>query len=792
MTSQSGRSSNTIVITGLGAVTPVGTGVEAFWKSLSQGKHGFGPLTLFNPEKHRTQVAAEVDALPDFEPKRLDKKLLSRSDIMQLAAVKEALLQAKLFAEETGSCVSPAMGVINATAAGGILGLEEFFRNRFHRKPCDPAPLLTSFCLSATATNVAKEFILSGPRATTATVCSSSGLSLAMALELLRMGEVKQLLVIASESLCEVTHAGFNSLRAIAPDLCRPFDKNRKGLILGEGAGAIVLETLESAVTRQADILASIEGYGLMTDLHHFTAPDPEGRAIGDTIQTALADAGIDAGKVDYINAHGTGTPLNDAAECQGIKKVFGADSNTISVSSSKSMIGHTLGAASLLEGIATIKALRENIVPPTANYSEPDPECDLDITPNKAREKNISVALSNSFAFGGSNVSVVFKKSPSGTPAKACRAENRVLPVITGIGLVTPYGVGKDIFRESINAQKNGLSSLAGFGEEWSSFHGGLVNISAVCEKISPKRRRHLNRLGSFLTVSTNDALEDAGLADADPADYAMSYGSAFGCSSNVHNFYTQLLSKSPTIASPQEFMLSVTNAPAALVAQHLKIKGPLWVFVADEASWDITLHWSARLIANNISKKIIVSAADEISESILAIHQGLGFMNRNTRDNLVLGEGSISIILEPEQSARERGANIYAALAGWSTTQDHTCGPMDFSSSAGLMNRASAQCLENSPDKIQSLFVSGPENSWPALDELSEQSCEYLQRKPFETVHEKLRPLFGESGATSGFALAAALLSRKEKCSHAMVQTSSRGGIQAATLVKIGTPEH
>ncbi|MCP4666238.1 MAG: beta-ketoacyl-[acyl-carrier-protein] synthase family protein, partial [Deltaproteobacteria bacterium] len=271
--------------------------------------------------------------------------------------------------------------------------------------------LLSSFCLSAMATNLAREFVITGPRMTIATVCSSSGLALAAAKELLEAEDLDAVLVVGTETLSEVTLAGFNSLRSVDPEQCRPFDLNRKGLVLGEGAGAMILERPASVKARGVPSIARLKGYGLTTDLHHFTAPQPQGEAIAETIGLALDETCVDPGEIAYVNAHGTATPLNDAAETRGLKTALGPQASHIAVSSIKSMIGHTLGAASVLEAIATVLSVSRGLVPPTANLETPDPECDLDYVPGSARRLDIPYALSNSFAFGGSNISLVFSR---------------------------------------------------------------------------------------------------------------------------------------------------------------------------------------------------------------------------------------------------------------------------------------------------------------------------------------------------------------------------------------------
>ncbi|MGE5252783.1 MAG: beta-ketoacyl-[acyl-carrier-protein] synthase family protein, partial [Planctomycetaceae bacterium] len=258
---------------------------------------------------------------------------------------------------------------------------------------------------------IAEEYQVLGPRATVATACSSSATAIGCGLDAVRSGESDVAVVGGSESLSEVTFGGFNSLRSVDEGYCRPFDLNRKGLSLGEGAAFLILEEAEHARKRGAKIHAELMGYGLSGDGQHMTAPDPEGQGAARAMREALKDAGVGPEEVGYINAHGTATPANDASETKAIKILFGERARQIPVSASKSMIGHCLGAAGALEAVATVLAIRADRIPPTIHYETPDPECDLDYVPNRARDAVVKIALSNSFAFGGNNTALVFGK---------------------------------------------------------------------------------------------------------------------------------------------------------------------------------------------------------------------------------------------------------------------------------------------------------------------------------------------------------------------------------------------
>ncbi|MCJ7663504.1 MAG: beta-ketoacyl-[acyl-carrier-protein] synthase family protein [Desulfobacterales bacterium] len=398
-----------VVVTGMGAVTAVGNDCTTFWHSLKEGCCGIRPITIFDTSAYRSHTGGEVDLSPqDHFPLR-DLRRLSRCDQFGIVAAREAMNASTLNQAERDR---EKFGIILGADSGGIFSVEKYFRAIYTHASKRPSPsLLLSFSLATATDHIAQEFDLRGPRTTTATVCSSSAAAIAFAYDAIAFGEAELMISGGSDSLCEVTYAGFNSLRAIDPEGCRPFDKNRQGLSLGEGAGILILEELAHAQARGARIWGEVLGYGICAEAHHLTAPEPSGTGIARCMRLALADAGIAPGEVDYINAHGTATPLNDVVETRGIKMVFGEKAYEIPISSIKAMIGHCLGSAGAIEAVATLLSLHEGIIPPTINYTTPDPECDLDYTPCTARKKEMQIAISSSFAFGGNNVSLVFSK---------------------------------------------------------------------------------------------------------------------------------------------------------------------------------------------------------------------------------------------------------------------------------------------------------------------------------------------------------------------------------------------
>jgi len=396
-----------VVITGLGTVNAVARSAPEFSRALRKGTCGIGPVTLFDTAGFRTQTGGEVK---NFTPRTMippkwRTKRLSRSDLMALAAAVEALTDAGLFPFPAG--LQEAAGVVIGGGAGGMLEGEAAYRSYLEGWRVRYSTF-SAFCCASTADQIAARFDLLGPKTTFMTACSSGATAVGYAGDLIRTGQSPLVIAGGSEPLCRVTYAAFNALQAVDPQYCRPFDKNRRGLSLGEGAGILILEALSHASSRGARIYGEVLGHGISCDSHHMTAPDPQASGAVRAMQAALQDSGIDPGQIDYINAHGTATPANDLMETRGIKALFGRGAYAVPVSSTKSMTGHTLGAAGAIEAVACTLSIFEGFIPPTIHLSEADPECDLDYVAEGARSAEVRIALSNSFAFGGNNTVLV------------------------------------------------------------------------------------------------------------------------------------------------------------------------------------------------------------------------------------------------------------------------------------------------------------------------------------------------------------------------------------------------
>ena len=409
-----------VVVTGLGAITPVGNNVKDFWQGLISGKNGVGAITRFDSTNYKTHFAAEVK---DYDPLNyFDRKDVLKYDLVAqfaLVAAEEAVQNSHL------TPVNTDFDEVGVVLTAGIGGVTHFYNEVMEHAKGDGVPRFSPYYIPKMILNIPAGVIsikygFRGPNFATVSACASSSHAIVSGFDLIRTGKATAVLAGGAEAgICEAGIGGFNAMHALSlrnddpATASRPFDKNRDGFVMGEGGGCVVLEELEHALKRGADIYAELVGVGMSGDAYHITAPHPEGYGACLSMERAIKDAGIDRTEIEHINTHGTSTPQGDLAEIVAVKKVFGEHAYNISLNSTKSMTGHLLGGTGAVEAIATIMALHKGIIPPTINHFEDDPQIDpkLDFTFNTARKRDIRYALSNAFGFGGQNTSLLFKK---------------------------------------------------------------------------------------------------------------------------------------------------------------------------------------------------------------------------------------------------------------------------------------------------------------------------------------------------------------------------------------------
>jgi 3-oxoacyl-[acyl-carrier-protein] synthase II len=405
-----------VVVTGLGVVSPIGIGRQAFWSGLATGRSGVGPITHFDASAYATRIAAEVR---DFDPAGfMDRKEIRRNDRF----VQFAYAATRMAMDDAGFTITAAnasrTGVLIGSGIGGAATWEAQHRALLERGPDRVSPFFVPMMIANMATGVTSILIgAKGPGSCVVTACATGGNAIGDAMRVIQRGEADAMLAGGAEAaITPLSMAGFCSMKAMSTRndeparACRPFDATRDGFVMGEGAGVVLLESLEHAERRGALILGEMAGYGVTTDAFHITQPDPEGDGAYRSMAAALADAGLEPEDIDYINAHGTSTPYNDRLETLAIKRLFGEHARRLAVSSTKSMTGHLLGAAGGVELVACVLALQHQTLPPTINLQTPDPECDLDYVPNAARPARLRTAMSNAFGFGGHNAILVLR----------------------------------------------------------------------------------------------------------------------------------------------------------------------------------------------------------------------------------------------------------------------------------------------------------------------------------------------------------------------------------------------
>lgn len=670
--------SKRVVVTGLGLICSLGENTEQCWNAAVNGVTGIAPVKSINADGCYANLGAEVAA----HNKELSEENYDRSSLLCIKAAGEALKDSGFEVTEQNS---DRIGVIIGNCVGGAVSIDEYYTANKNGGGKNTDVL--KMPAAALANNVAFHYGLNGTTANIVNACAAGTISLAYATDLIRSGKADAFVAGGSDSFSSLAFAGFHALHALAPNSCSPFNLSN-GITLGEGAGVLIIEDYEHAKARGAKIYCEVLGSGVSSDAHHITAPDPEGKGQMLAITRAIVNSGLNASDIDYINAHGTGTAKNDEAEFLSLHTLFD-DNNHLSVSSTKSMTGHCLGAAGSIEAVFTVKAVCEGIVPPTIGYTEENLETlkekagNIDFVPNVKREKEIKYAASNSFAFGGNNASIIFAKEPRDIPDRA----NKERIFVTGLGEL----IGKPQVEISSDNYKE-------FGIKMAFY-------------------RKLDRFSQLQLISGMRALKDADVAitDENAGDIGIVVGTADGPLTEVYNFQKTVCENGTAAGSAFSFPNTVYNAAGGYFSIFAGIKGYNVTNANSVQAGLQSLCYAADVIRNGDENIMIATGTDENTEVTGYLYDTLGLMSKD-----MLGEGSVSVVLESGASVEKRGAKKYAELIGWATA--HRAVPFGkLGGSENALKTAIENACKNAGISVSDIdLVCGAANGVAEVDEL------------------------------------------------------------------------
>lgn len=652
-----------ICVTGIGIISPLGKSAEEFWANVVAGRCGIAPIELFDTAWLPCTIAGEVkNYRPEASlgPWALD---LTRSDQFAVQTVGEAIAQSGF---DLGSADRSRVGISFGTCQGAVGELASH----------DPGRSSKMF-MESSADEVARHFGIAGPRFVASNACAAGACAVAVAVETLLAGDADVMIAAGADGLTFFTLAGFSVLQSLDSEPCSPYGRSA-GLSVGEGAAAIVLESQEHAERRGVKPLADLLGYGLSADAYHPTAPDPTGRGAALAVRRALSAASLEPADVSYVNGHGTGTAANDAMERKAFKLVFGERAPAVAVSSTKSMIGHLLGAAGLAEAVTCVLAIQNGVLPPTVNM--PDRVDDgFDFVANHARPADVDVAVSSSYAFGGANASLVLgRPRPRRRPASAQpshQPEHEV--VITGVGTVGGLGFGFDEWRDALKSGQTSVGAIEGFD---AAPYGNP--LAAEAPALSPRQVasgtafRKMDQFARLCVASGRLAWEDSGLVltPAEKEDVGLVFATATG-SLDVITQFDRSARHDPANASPKLFPHTSLNSAAGHLCTLLGIRGPTLSITSGGVSGLGALSYATQLIRRGTCDVVMVTAGDEFGEATLAsVHAGgvLPLTRSKVRpfdrdaDGTALGAAAVTLVLESRAHAEERQARVRANVLG------------------------------------------------------------------------------------------------------------------------------
>lgn len=762
-----------VVVSGMGAVTGFGVGVEALWHGVSNGQVAIAPLRR---EPLATLgggawIGAEAprERLPQHEYKKLSEQREPAVDYAVLAA-EEAIADCGF---EASSIHPYRWGVVMGTCNAGLVSAESWYLADVGRSADPGLPWLIP--AQSIAEALAGAFGFRGPCLSVNTACAAGTNAIGLAADLVSEGEADAVIAGGTDALATVVFAGFASLEALSPHPAAPYSADRQGLSLGEGSGVLVLMSEAMARRLGARVRVQIAGYGLSADGYHQTAPHPEGEGAARAIRAALAAAGATAADVRYVNGHGTGTPKNDSAETSAIHLAMGAEANHILVSSTKSMIGHLLGAAGAVEAIVTVRAVEEDLVPPTANYTARDPDCDLDYVPNRARAASVDVALSNSFAFGGANACVAIARPGrlQPPPPKTGRT------FITGVAVLSPLGDALDAIEAAVAHGSRPAAGADGLR---------IARTAADPEPyLSPREARRLDRPSIQAVVASLRALDAAGLRITPENRHRVGVFSATGIgpAESLEQFTTLLIAEGPSAANPAVFPNVVYNQAGGQVSIHSGAVGPASTITTGHAAGASALAYARETVARGRADAMICVASDTLADPVILAYRQMGFLRPG--GDFALAEGAGALVLESQEYVDGRQARPLAELMASATACDGL-GTGTFDPDGAGLERAMQLALDRagvSPSGLRRVWTGL--TGHPPSDAAELAAIRRILGAGIELVSPRLvlgEPM-GVGGAWSA-ALAAIWLGRQPAGAVALVNSSSMGGTYVSLVLR------
>ncbi|HLN61057.1 MAG TPA: beta-ketoacyl-[acyl-carrier-protein] synthase family protein, partial [Symbiobacteriaceae bacterium] len=651
-----------VMIAGVGAITSLGPTAGVLWEGVRAGKVAIRAVTGMPMESYRTRIGGEVTPVLPVTLYTPPGRFREPTIDFALKAAEEALAASGLGFDQIPA---ERWGMVIGSCMGGFPSARRWYAAIQTGENPDPT-LLLSFSPQATAEAVSGALGLKGPVFSIATACAAGANAIGYGLDLIRTGQADAVLAGGSDAFSDVLFAGFHCLESLSPEPAAPYSRHRQGLSLGEGSGMLLLVREDLARQFTAPVMAEVLGYGLSADGYHPTAPHPEGEGAGRAIRSALEHAGVAPEQVGYVNGHGTGTPKNDPAETRAIRVALGEAADGVPVSSTKSMIGHLLGAAGAAEAIVTVRALQEQIAPPTASFETNDPECDLDYVPNRARPHAMNVAISNNFAFGGNNACVVFARD--GAPIESSASPKREPVVVTGMASLTAAGSDPEALFEAFTARED-------CAREADGVRLGRVRDLDPSAFLTPRDRRRMDQLGIFAVTASGLALRDAGLTigPENRARIGVMFGTGLGPMESLERFFQPVLAEGTAAANPAVFPSTVFNAAAGLVAMHIGVVGPTSTVTVGHAAGAAALAYGFELVASGRADAMVCLAADTLTETVIRGYDMLGMLgNGGRRGGFALAEAGVALVVERLSSARSRGARVYGSVLGYGIASD------------------------------------------------------------------------------------------------------------------------